>query len=111
MLLSFWLFEDSFTQIVTITFSSLIIIEILNTHTAITHFNRIVFASQVLTLVIYFLSIILFRDYIVVSAIDFAFLQKVAIIVLVAWGPVQLIKVLRKRFDPTESERIMKNIS
>jgi phospholipid-translocating ATPase len=111
MLLSFWLFEDSFTHIVTITFSSLIIIEILNTHTVISHFNKIVFVSQIFTLLIYFGSIMLFRDQIDVAAIDLVFLQKVAIIVLVAWGPIQVIKVLRKKFDPTESERIMKTVA
>ena len=110
MLLTFWLFENSFTEIVTITFTALILIELLNINTALTRMNKIVCVSQVFTLVIYFLSIWLLRDVIVVSAIDFAFLKNVAIIVLLSWGPIQLLKVLRMRFDPTENEKIMKRI-
>ena len=61
MLLAFWLFEDSFTQIVTITFSSLIISELLNVNTALNHLNKIVVISQILTLFIYVVSIITLR--------------------------------------------------
>ena len=101
MLLTFWLFEDSFTEIVTITFTALILSELLNINTALTRMNKIVCVSQVLTLIIYFLSVWLLRDIIVVSVIDFAFLKNVSIIVLLSWGPLQLLKVLRMKFDPT----------
>lgn len=101
MLLCFWLFENSFTEIVTITFTALILSELLNINTALTRMNKIVFASQILTLIVYFASIYFLRDIIDVSVIDAAFLKNVAIIVLVSWGPLQLLKVLRKKFDPT----------
>lgn len=94
----------------TITFTSLILSELLNINTALTRMNKIVCASQVLTLVVYFASIWLLRDIIVVSVIDAAFLKNVAIIVLLSWGPLQLLKVLRMRLDPTENEKIMKRI-
>jgi hypothetical protein len=63
--------------------------------------NKIVCISQVLTLIVYILSIILLREQIDVSAIDVNFIKNVAIIVLLSWGPLQLIKVLRVKFDPT----------
>lgn len=72
--------------------------------------NKIVCVSQVFTLILYFLSIWLLRDVIVVSAINVAFLKNVAIIVLISWGPLHLLKILRMRFDPTENEKIMKRI-
>lgn len=65
--------------------------------------NKIVLISQILTLILYFASIYFLRDIIDVSVIDLAFLKNVAIIVLVSWGPLQLLKVLRKKFDPTEN--------
>lgn len=110
MLLTFWLFENSFTEIVTITFTSLILSELLNINTALTRMNKIVCVSQVFTLIIYFLSIWLLQDIIVVSAINIGFLKNVAIIVLLSWGPLQLLKMLRMRLDPTENEKIMKRI-
>jgi phospholipid-translocating ATPase len=103
MLLCFWLFENSFTEIVTITFTALILSELLNINTALTRMNKIVLTSQILTLIVYFASIYFLRDIIDVSVIDAAFLKNVAIIVLVSWGPLQLLKVLRKRLDPTEN--------
>ena len=103
MLLGFWLFDDNVVQIVTITFTSLIISELLNVYTALTHLNKIVFLSQILTFLIYIISIITLRDQINVSAIDLTFMRRVGIIVLISWGPIQMIKVLRKALDPTEN--------
>lgn len=65
--------------------------------------NKIVCVSQILTLIVYFLSIWLLKDVIDVSAINFEFVKNVAIIVLLSWGPLQLLKVLRMKFDPTEN--------
>lgn len=110
MFLGFWLFEESVVQIVTITFTSLIILELLNIYTELTSFNLIVFISQILTFIIYILSIVFLKDQIDVAAIDVTFLERVGIIVLVAWGPIQIMKFVRKRLDPTENEKIMKNI-
>lgn len=70
MLLTFWIFEKSFSNIVTITFSALIISELLNINTTLTKMNKIVFLSQIFTLLIYVVSIIIFRNVINLSLID-----------------------------------------
>lgn len=62
MLLTFWLFEKSFTTVVTITFTALIFSELLNINTTLTKLNKIVCLSQILTLAIYIVSIILLRE-------------------------------------------------
>lgn len=110
MLLTFWLFEKSFTTVVTITFTALIFSELLNINTTLTQMNRIVFLSQIFTLLVYIVSIVLLREQIDLSAIDLNFAKNVAIIVLVSWGPLQVAKLLRVRFDPTENEKIMRSI-
>ena len=110
MLLSFWLFEKSFTTIVTITFTALIFSELLNVFTALTKWSKVVCLSQLFTLILYIVSIVVLRQTIDVSAIDAEFVKNVAIIVLLSWGPMQLIKVLRMRFDPTENEKVMLDI-
>ena len=103
MFLTFWLFEKSFTTIVTITFTALILSELLNIYTALTHMNRIVLISQIFTLIIYIVSIIVLREEIDLSAIDLPFIKNVAIIVLFSWAPLQIAKLIRVRFDPTEN--------
>jgi phospholipid-translocating ATPase len=103
MFLTFWLFEQSFTTVVTITFTALILSELLNINTALTHMNRIVLISQIFTLLVYLVSIVLLREQIDLSVIDLPFIKNVAIIVLFSWAPLQLAKIIRVRFDPTEN--------
>jgi phospholipid-translocating ATPase len=62
MFLGFWLFEESVIQIVTITFTSLIILELLNIYTELTSFSMIVFISQMLTFGLYIISIVFLKD-------------------------------------------------
>ena len=51
------------------------------------------------------------KDQIDVAAIDAKFIERVGIIVALTWGPIQIMKYLRKKLDPTENEKIMKNIA
>jgi hypothetical protein len=52
----------------------------------------------------------LLKDVIDLSSIDLQFTQRVAIIVALSWGPIQAMKIVRKKIDPTENEKIMKNM-
>lgn len=72
--------------------------------------GKIVLISQILTFAVYIASIIMFREYIDLSIVDWNFAKKVAIIVLLSWGPIHIIKLLRMKYDPTENEKIMKEI-
>lgn len=110
MFFAFTIFDDSFVDIVTITFTSLIVTELFNVYTTLTRMSMIVFVSQILTITIYILSIVLFREFIDVAAITTSFCIKVLIVVLVSWGPMHIAKLLRAKYDPTENEKIMKRI-
>ena len=101
MLLTFWLFERSFTAVVTVTFTALILAELLNVYTALTSLTLLVLLCQFATLVVYVASIVLLRRTIDVSVIDVEFAKNVLIIVMASWLPLQLVKMLRVRFDPT----------
>lgn len=104
MLLNFWLFDDSVIEIVTVTFSSLILIELLNINTSLHgRITLVIFMSQLITAIIYIASVIIFKDYINVDSIlRLEFLRKVGTIVLAAWGPMWLMRIIRKKMDPTE---------
>jgi phospholipid-translocating ATPase len=56
-------FNDSLTNIVTITFSALIVCEILNVFGEVHKVNKKMVVSSLLTLFIYFLSIIALKEY------------------------------------------------
>jgi phospholipid-translocating ATPase len=102
MVMSLLMFEQSFVRIVTITFTALIISEILNVFATIHHLNRYIFGSQLLTLLLYWLSLIFFRNYLDTSKIDLDFLEKVGLIVCASWLPIFFVRCLRKRIAPTE---------
>jgi phospholipid-translocating ATPase len=106
MVLSLMLFEQSFVRIVTITFTSLIISEILNVATTIHRLNKWIISSQILTLILYALSLIFLKNYIDTSKIDIDFLWKVLVIVGVSWTPIHLAKCIIRRISPTEEDRI-----
>jgi len=61
MLLSVALFNDSFANIVTITFSTLIIIELANVYSSVNHLTFLMFLSILLTIIVYGGSIIMFN--------------------------------------------------
>ena len=56
-------FKESFTNIVTITFSALIIIELLNVYSSVNTVNWKMIASSVMTFVMYVISIVCLRSY------------------------------------------------
>lgn len=125
MILSTTLFEKSFLNIVTITFTSLIIAELLNISTEVYHislrffnnltifsqlsrFNWRILASQLGTLVLYVLCLVFLPQYLSLAAIDLTFVLNVLLITVISWLPLHIFKLLRVRFDPTENEKVMK---
>ena len=101
MVMSINLFEQSFVRIVTITFTALIISELLNVATTIHRLNRYIVASQLITLIIYALSLLLMRNYLDTSEIDMEFLWKVGLIVFFSWTPIFLAKCIKRRIAPS----------
>jgi len=61
MFMAITLFYDSFTNIVTITFSALIVIELLNVISEVRKIKRKMVLSIAATLVVYFGSIVILR--------------------------------------------------
>jgi phospholipid-translocating ATPase len=106
MVMSLLMFEQSFVRIVTITFTALILSEILNVLTTIHHLNRYIIGSQLLTLFLYWLSLIFFRNYLDTSKIDADFLKKVGLIVCASWLPIFIVRCIKKRVSPSEEDKI-----
>lgn len=106
LMFSIQFFNDSFVNIVTITFSALVLIELLNVYTEINRFDKKMFLVLFATGVTYFISIILFRNYFDVAYIDFIFIVKVALIVAIAWLPLHIIKKIVELCDPSEHQKL-----
>jgi phospholipid-translocating ATPase len=90
MMCTILFFLDSFVNIVTITFTALIFIEVLNVITEVHKLKFKMIVSIVFTLFIYMASIIMFRNYFDLSYVDGAFIGKVLIVTTVCWLPLHL---------------------
>lgn len=95
-------FDQSFVNIVSITFTTLICIEMLNVLSEVTTIRMMMVASIFLTLIVYIGSMFLFRQYFQVSYIDGPFCLKVLLLTLVTWLPLELFKKIMHRYDPTQ---------
>lgn len=91
MLGSILLFKEPFTNIVTITFSSLIIIELLNVYSSVHHFNVKMLISSAFTFIIYVLSIFCLRTYFDTSYISWLFIVRVFMLTIASWLPLHIV--------------------
>lgn len=94
------IFNDSFVNIVTITFSALIIIELLNVFSEINKLNMKMIIILVSTAIIYFLSIILFKNYLNISYMSPSFGLKILMICALAWLPIFIVEKIIEKCDP-----------
>jgi phospholipid-translocating ATPase len=100
-------FNDSFANIVTITFSALIIVELLNVYSVVNKFNWKMAIASLFTLAIYIISIYSFREYFSTSYIDGTFLWKIVVLAFASWAPLHLAKVIVDCVDPPEQKKIL----
>jgi len=99
-------FNDSFANIVTITFSALICIELLNVFSEINKINYKMIFVLIAAAFVYFMSIILFKNYFDISYISPAFGIKIIMIVGIAWLPLFLVERIIDKCDPSEHKKI-----
>lgn len=107
MFTAMYAFENSFTNIVTITFSALIVIEMLNILSEVHIFKPAMIISILLTIVVYFFTIISFRTIIMTEYIDAMYMVKIGITCLVCWAPINIFTFVMARIDPSQERKIM----
>ena len=102
------IFHESYTNIITITFSALIVCEILNVFSEVHKVNYKMVVSSILTFIIYFMSIGLLRSYFNTSYITWNFVLKVLAITVASWAPLHIARLIMDCLDPSEHMKIMK---
>lgn len=61
---------------------------------------------QVASALVYFISVILLREYFDLHYLDFTFVLKVCFITLVSWLPFQIVYYLINIFDPSDNQKV-----
>jgi phospholipid-translocating ATPase len=101
-------FQEAFVNLVTITFTTLICVEMLNVLSEVTQIRCMMIVSIFITMGIYMGSIIIFRQYFELSYVDWNFCVKVGLLSLICWLPLQAFRKFMEHIDPTQEEKIMK---
>ncbi|XP_011500135.1 PREDICTED: probable phospholipid-transporting ATPase IIB isoform X2 [Ceratosolen solmsi marchali] len=95
------MFEDEFIHIVAISFSALVLTELIMVALTIRTWHHIMVLAEVFSLALYMLSLVVLKDYFDAEFIKTPdFLWKVVVITLVSCMPLYILKLLRKKFSP-----------
>ena len=95
-------FQDAYTNITTITFSALIIIELFNIHMCMHLLNWKMIAVQFISIILYLVSVAFLCKPLECTYITWAFVIKIVALVVISWLPLYLINKIKKKCDPTQ---------
>ena len=103
-----YLFDESlFLIIVTVTFTALIFLEILNVYTEINKFHKFMIISLLGTAICYLLSVFLLQNLLnVYSIFSFDFIWKILTLSIVSWSPFYIVNRINKRCFPKAIEKL-----
>ncbi|CAH0381213.1 unnamed protein product [Bemisia tabaci] len=95
------LFEDEFIHIVAISFTALILTELIMVALTVRTWHYLILLAELFSLGIYILTLVVFKDFFDASFLQTPdFLWKVTVITLVSCLPLYILKFLRKKFSP-----------
>lgn len=108
IMLSILLFDTPFLEIVTITFTALIFIELLNVITSVNKFHSHIWASVCISAVCYLICLIALKDAMMLCSINVLFVVRVLFITFCAWAPVKVVHEVKTRCYPSLLDKVRK---
>ncbi|KAI0056859.1 phospholipid-translocating P-type ATPase [Artomyces pyxidatus] len=108
MIISLVLFENEFLNIVAISFTALILNELIMVALEITIWHYYMVISEIVTLIIYATSMVFLPEYFDLSfVVSVRFVWKVAVIVAISALPLYIIKLIKSRVAPAASSKLL----
>jgi len=108
MIMSLVLFENEFLHIVSISFTALVLNELIMVALEITIWHLYMAISEVATLFFYIISIAFLPEYFDLSfVVTLTFAWKVVVIVAISALPLWFIKLIRSRIAPAASSKLL----
>ncbi|CAF0881197.1 unnamed protein product [Brachionus calyciflorus] len=107
---SLLLFEQDFNHIVAITFTALILTELLMVGLTVRSWHFLMIVAMMLSLVCYIFSLLVFKDFFdaeFIQSLEFAW--KVTVITLVSCLPLYILKCIRIKFSPPNYAKLMQS--
>ncbi|KAH8826760.1 hypothetical protein DL96DRAFT_1498140 [Flagelloscypha sp. PMI_526] len=108
MIVSLVLFENEFLHIVSISFTALVLNELIMVALEITTWHVYMVVAEIVTLLLYAVSMIFLPEYFDLAfVVTVPFVWKVAVIVAISAVPLWIIKLIRSRFAPAASAKLL----
>ncbi|KAF8591735.1 phospholipid-translocating P-type ATPase [Ramaria rubella] len=108
MIMSLVLFENEFLNIVSISFTALVLNELIMVALEVTTWHVYMIISEVVTLLFYAVSMVFLPEYFDLTfVVSVRFAWKVALIVAVSSLPLYIIKLIRSRVAPAASSKLV----
>jgi phospholipid-translocating ATPase len=101
--------EDIFLNIVTVSFTALIYLEILNVYMEINKWHFFMAFALIGTFIVYTLTLLFLPSYLDVYIFDFMTMLKIIILALIAWAPFFIYNKIKKIFFPQTIEKLNKS--
>jgi len=101
MIAALFLFDSNLINIVSITFTALILSELANVAFEIHTWNRYMVISEVITILVYLISMVLLKTYFDLSfIISLEFLWKVTVVTAISCLPLYITRFIKRKIDP-----------
>ena len=110
MMMSTAYFRSPWTEMVTVAYTSLIFIEILNVMSEVSRLNKVVLGSCLGSLFVYVASLYIIPDVLGVEGMDWNFWKMVTVNVLLAWAPLYILNWLAYVYSPTKDQKLMAQV-
>ena len=105
---SVFMFENIFLNIVTVSFTALIYLEILNVYMEIKKFHKFMIFALISTFLVYTLTLLLLPSYLDVKILDILTLAKIGVLAIFAWAPFYITNKLKTLCFPETIEKLNK---
>ncbi|EUD69086.1 phospholipid-translocating ATPase [Plasmodium inui San Antonio 1] len=97
------LFNDNYNNLINISFSSLIVLEIMNIHLEVESWHPLMISANICSFIVYIFSMFILRNYFdIMQIMSVMFWYKVILIVLFAWLPFYIIKKVKNILTPSQ---------
>ena len=108
ILLSLYLFNNTFIEIVTITFTALIIIEFLNIYSIIRMWHVYMIFSIAISAGVYAFCLLFLQEMFLLSPMNQETFMKILFLSVCAWAPLQLFQTLKRLLFPSQVDKVIK---
>ena len=110
-LLTLKFMDNTFLEIITISFTALILVEYLTIITIVRTWHIVMVIGILLSLLIYVLCLTFLRNIFLLSALEIKDFAKIALIVVCGWLPLQVIHLIQRYCFPSPIDKIIKEAS